>query len=164
MTKVWRRYDEHIATCLKGFRFGLEMSDDGMMSVGNEGMFETMLRRIRGSTTSVWWSMTKYDDSITKVWRRYDEYIAICLKVFRSGLVMSDDRRVKFCNCIVDSFFVCSSIVDDLDEAPGWQVFEAFYDATPKIWQRYGEHIAICLKVCTFGLVMSDDGMMNVGN
>ena len=55
----------------------------------------------------------------TKVWRKYVEHIAIRLEVFRSGLVMSDDRRVKFFNYITDYLFVCSSIVHDLDEAPG---------------------------------------------
>ena len=42
--------------------------------------------------------MTKYDDSMTIVWRKYDEHIAICLTDVRSGLVMSDDGMIDFCN------------------------------------------------------------------
>ena len=38
----------------------------------------------------------------TKVWRRYVEHIAIRLKVFRSGLVMSDDEMMNVCNYTID--------------------------------------------------------------
>ena len=41
----------------------------------------------------------------TKVWRRYVEHIAIRLKVFGSGLVMSDDEMMNVCNYIIDFCF-----------------------------------------------------------
>ena len=106
----------------------------------------------------------KYGDGVTMVRRRYDEHIAICLDIFSSGLVRSDDGMVNLCNYFIDNFFVYSGIAHDLDEPPGWRVFQTFYDAATKVWRRYNEHIAICLKAFNFGLMMSDDGMMDVGN
>ena len=62
--------------------------------------------------------MTKYDDSMTIVWRKYDEHTAICLNLCRSGLVRSDDGMVNVCNHVIDHFLVYSGIAHDLDEAP----------------------------------------------
>ena len=63
--------------------------------------------------------MLKYDGSMTEVLRRYDEPIAMCLNLCKSGLVRSGDGMMNVCNYLTDYFLVYSGIAHDLDKAPG---------------------------------------------